>query len=73
MLVMKRKIGERIVIDGVTFVTIVEACGKWVKLGVDAPRDVPVHREEVHQAINLPTPDSLSGTPSPSESAAAGI
>ena len=49
MLVLSRKRGEAIVIgDGIT-VTILATDGGRVKLGVAAPAEVPVHREEVHQ------------------------
>lgn len=51
MLVLSRKKGESIRIgEGVT-VTIVEIRGDKVRLGVEAPRDVPVHRQEVIDAI----------------------
>lgn len=51
MLVLSRKIGERIVIRDDIFVTLVEIRGDKVRLGIDAPDDVPVHRLEVWQAI----------------------
>lgn len=48
MLVLSRKIGERIVIPelGVT-VTVLDVKGNQIRIGVDAPREVEVHREEV--------------------------
>ncbi len=51
MLVLSRKKQEQIVIDEDILVTVVEIRGDKVRLGVDAPKDVPVHREEVHTAI----------------------
>lgn len=48
MLVLSRRIGEQIVIDGNISVTIVEIKGSQVRLGVTAPRSVRVDREEVH-------------------------
>jgi len=51
MLVLSRKRGEGIVIgDGVT-VTVLEVHGGRVKLGFNAPLEVPIHRAEVHQRI----------------------
>jgi carbon storage regulator len=51
MLVLSRKRGEVIVIgDGIT-VTVLAVDGDRVKLGIVAPAEVPVHREEVYQRI----------------------
>ena len=51
MLVLSRKIGERIVIgEGVT-VMVLEVSGQRVRLGVVAPDDVPIHRAEVRQRM----------------------
>ena len=47
MLVLSRKLGEKLVISGGIVVTIVEVSGDRVRLGVDAPKDVRVDREEV--------------------------
>lgn len=47
MLVLTRKLGEGIVIGDKIRVVIVEVKGKQVKLGIEAPPGVPVHREEV--------------------------
>ena len=49
MLVLTRNIGEKIVIDDNIRVTIVGIKGGKVKLGIEAPDDVRVDREEVHQ------------------------
>ena len=51
MLVLSRKKNESIVIDGRFIVTVIEIQGDKVRLGVDAPKEVPVHRKEVHEAI----------------------
>ena len=47
MLVLTRKRNESIVIDGDITVTVVEVRGDRVRLGIAAPRHVPVHREEI--------------------------
>jgi carbon storage regulator len=51
MLVLSRKTNERIVIDGNIEVVIVAVRGGCVKLGIQAPPSVPVHRAEVQQRI----------------------
>ena len=51
MLVLSRKRNERIVIGDDIYLTIVEIRGDKVRLGIDAPDHVSVHRQEVHDAI----------------------
>ena len=59
MLVLTRNTDESIVIGDDIEITILEVNGKSVKLGIDAPRDVSVHRSEVYVQINLPTAQPL--------------
>jgi carbon storage regulator len=47
MLVLTRKLNETIVIDGNITVTVVEVRGNRVKLGIVAPMEIPVMREEI--------------------------
>ena len=51
MLVLSRKKNESIVINDDITVVVVEIRGDKVRLGVEAPREVPVHRREVYDAI----------------------
>lgn len=51
MLVLSRKINESIIINDDIVVTIIEVRGDKVRLGIEAPRDVSVHRREVYEAI----------------------
>jgi carbon storage regulator len=51
MLVLQRKIGEAINVGGDVRITIVDVRGSYVRVGIDAPREVPVHRQEVTDAI----------------------
>ncbi len=51
MLVLSRKRDEKIVIDGNIVITVIEVRGDKVRLGIQAPADVPVHRQEVYDAI----------------------
>jgi carbon storage regulator len=47
MLVLSRRIGQRIVIDDRITVTVVEIRGGQIRLGIEAPREVPVRRSEL--------------------------
>jgi len=47
MLVLSRRKEERIHIGDNIVVTIVDVAGKVVRLGIDAPKDVPIYREEI--------------------------
>ena len=51
MLVLSRQLGESIVIGDKIKITIVDIRGDKVRLGVEAPSDIPVHRLEVYKAI----------------------
>ena len=51
MLVLSRKKGEAIVIDDDVVIEVIEIRGDKVRLGIDAPKEVPVHRKEVWAAI----------------------
>ena len=51
MLVLSRKVNENIVIDGRIVVKVVRTEGNLVKLGIEAPADVPVHRQEIYDEI----------------------
>ena len=51
MLVLSRKKNESIVINNEITIVVVEIRGDKVRLGVEAPREVPVHRREVFDAI----------------------
>lgn len=51
MLVLSRKKNESIVINNEITIVVVEIRGDKVRLGVEAPKEVPVHRREVYDAI----------------------
>ena len=51
MLVLSRQRDESIVIGDNVVVTIVDIRGDKVRLGIDAPGEIPVHRQEVYEAI----------------------
>lgn len=51
MLILTRRIGETLMIDDDVRVTVLGVNGNQVRIGVDAPKDVAVHREEIYQRI----------------------
>jgi carbon storage regulator len=59
MLVLSRKKDESIVINNDITIVVVEIRGDKVRLGVEAPKDVPVHRREVFEAIARGEPSDL--------------
>jgi carbon storage regulator len=60
MLILSRKINESIVIDGRITVKIVRIDRDVVKLGILAPADVPVHRQEVYEEIRRSNEEAVS-------------
>ena len=51
MLVLTRKLGESIAIDDHIKVVVVQIKGKQVRIGIQAPKETKIHREEVYTAI----------------------
>lgn len=51
MLVLTRKLGESIAIDDHIKIVVVQIKGKQVRLGIQAPKETKIHREEVYDAI----------------------
>ena len=74
MLVLSRKKNESIVINNDITIVVVEIRGDKVRLGVEAPKEVPVHRREVYDAIkrnaamqhDSPASEAGSGAGAPS-------
>jgi carbon storage regulator len=66
MLVLSRKKNESIVIDDRIKIVVVEIRGDKVRLGVEAPKEVPVHRQEVYDAIKRSALEADSA-PNPAE------
>jgi len=60
VLVLSRRIGESVVVGTDVVITILEVRGDVVRVGVQAPRDVPVHRKEVFEAIEAANRDAAS-------------
>jgi carbon storage regulator len=51
MLILTRKLGERIAIGDDVTITLLEIKGSHVKLGIEAPKSISIHRQEVYERI----------------------
>jgi len=51
VLILTRKIGEKLVIDDDVIISVLGVKGSQVRIGISAPSDVQVHREEIYQRI----------------------
>lgn len=67
MLILTRRVGETIVIGDDVVVTVLGIKGNQVRIGINAPKDVSVHREEIYQRIQ----QEKNVTPATEEPAAA--
>ncbi len=51
MLILTRKVGEKLIINDDIVVTILEFKGNQVRVGIDAPKEVTIYREEIYDRI----------------------
>ncbi|WP_027339044.1 carbon storage regulator CsrA [Halonatronum saccharophilum] len=61
MLILTRKENQSIIIDDDIEIKVVELSDGRVKLGIDAPRSIPVHRQEVYQEIQAENKEAAKG------------
>ena len=62
MLVLTRRAGESVMIGNDVIITVLEARGDVIRLGIQAPRDVQVHREEVYRELQSANREAASPT-----------
>lgn len=68
MLALARKLNESIIIDDNIEITVLEIKGDQIKIGIDAPKSVPIYRKEIYkqiqesneEAANAASPETLS-------------
>lgn len=62
MLVLSRRLGETLIIGDDVKITVLGISGNQVRVGIDAPKDVSVHREEVYNRIQTEQPEQTIDT-----------
>ena len=68
MLILSRRTGESFMIGDNIRITVLNARGSQVRIGIDAPKDTPVHREEIYQRVQQGLPaNPQDGYPPPTE------
>jgi carbon storage regulator len=73
MLVLTRKLGENIRIGDVIKITVLEVRSGQVKLGIDAPPEIKVHREEIYARIQAENRRAATSSPEALREAAQGL
>ena len=58
MLILTRRVNESLMIGDQITVTVLEVKGRQVRLGVNAPKEVPVHRKEVYERVQREISDA---------------
>jgi len=72
MLVLSRKLNQAIMVGDNVRIVVVSVDRDQVKLGIDAPREIPVHRSEVYEEIQRVNRAAAGQTPAPAAAAAVG-
>ena len=61
MLILSRKTGETVVIDGRIRVKVVRLEGDVVKIGIEAPSNISIHRQEIYEEIQRSNQEAVTG------------
>jgi carbon storage regulator len=67
MLILTRRVGETVMIGNEVTVTVLGVKGNQVRIGVNAPKDVAVHREEIYERIKREENGESRSAPAPSK------
>ena len=62
MLILTRRVGEALVVGTEVTVTVMAVKGNQVRIGINAPKDVQVHREEVYDRVQAEKADTSGGS-----------
>lgn len=65
MLILTRRTGESVVIGNEVTITVLGVKGNQVRIGINAPKNVPVHREEIYERIKHEQQGEVSGETGP--------
>ena len=60
MLILTRRVGEALMVGDDTKIVVLGVKGSQIRLGINAPKDVKVHREEIYEKINVDTTETAT-------------
>ena len=60
MLILTRRVGEALIVGDDTKIVVLGVKGSQIRLGINAPKDVKVHREEIYEKINVDTSETAT-------------